>query len=92
MLDAEQLQESLRVSDATATVHPNEARQELLALLTKWLQSSWCDGEWVEIAEVGRVPTRRLRNAIRRMTAEPDVPGDRASREESEAGDDARHL
>ncbi|MCW5965339.1 MAG: UvrB/UvrC motif-containing protein [Bryobacterales bacterium] len=91
-LEAEVLHQSLRMSEAEATVHPNEARQELLALLTKWLRSSWCDGEWVEMAEAGRVPTRRLRNAIRRMTVRPDARDEPTPREESEAGDDARHI
>ncbi len=44
---------------------PAVVRSEHLALLVRWYHSSWRDGEW--IAFDGKVPYRRLVNAIHRV-------------------------
>ncbi len=92
ILEAAVLQGLVDSSRANAVVHPAESRQELLALFAKWLRSSWCDGVWIEMADDARVPTRRLRNAIRRVTGHIHPPAAEKPREESEAGDEARHV
>ncbi len=53
-------------------IHPPDARHELLAIFSKWLRSSWCDGLWVEVADDLAIPVRKLRNAIRRVASVTD--------------------
>jgi excinuclease UvrABC nuclease subunit len=44
-------------------------RQEYLALLARWYYSSWRDGEWLAFPDLGRVPYRKLVNAISRVAS-----------------------
>jgi len=59
----------LRETLATAETPPVTVRerQEQLALLARWYYSSWRDGEWLDFAEPGDVPYRKLVNAISRV-------------------------
>ncbi len=44
-------------------------RQEHLALLARWHNSSWRDGEWLPFEDAGAIPYRKLVNAIHRVAA-----------------------
>lgn len=44
-----------------------ETKRELLAVLTKWRHSTWCDGEWVQIEFADRPPFRKIVNAVKRV-------------------------
>jgi len=46
-----------------------EERQEHLALLARWYYSSWRDGEWLPFPDLGRIPYRKLVNAISRVAS-----------------------
>lgn len=41
-------------------------RQEHLALLASWFYSSWREGEWIAMPDLGQLPFRKLVNAIHR--------------------------
>jgi hypothetical protein len=50
-------------------------RQEHLALLASWFYSSWREGEWIAMADLGQLPFRKLVNAIHRvMQPRPEPP------------------
>lgn len=44
-------------------------RQEHLALLARWHNSTWRDGEWLPFEDPGAIPYRKLVNAIHRVAA-----------------------
>ena len=62
--------------------HCKETKQELLTVLLRWIQSSWCDGEWLPVDDLERPPLRKLRNAALRLvrdqhgagTKDPETP------------------
>ncbi len=60
-----------RLREAVAAIQPRrpgvEERQEHLALLARWYYSSWRDGEWLAFPDLGRVPYRKLVNAVSRV-------------------------
>lgn len=70
-LDGSHLTGLLSHSRIARIVRSFETNQEILSVLTKWVHSSWCDGEWIRIQEGERMPIRRLRNAIRRVAGVP---------------------
>jgi excinuclease ABC subunit C len=47
--------------------HSPRQRQEHLAILSRWLYASWCDGEMIVFDKPGAVPYRRLVHAISRV-------------------------
>jgi excinuclease UvrABC nuclease subunit len=59
-----------RVKDIVSGLIPVKAssreRQEHLAMLARWLYSSWRDGEWVSIPDLGGAPYRKIIGAISR--------------------------
>jgi excinuclease ABC subunit C len=59
-----------RVKDIVSTLIPVKAsgreRQEHLAILARWFYSSWRDGEWVTIQDLGAAPYRKIIGAISR--------------------------
>jgi excinuclease ABC subunit C len=52
------------VSPARATI---AERQEHLALLARWLYSTWRDGEWLQFTSLETIPYRKLVRAISRV-------------------------
>ena len=42
-------------------------RQEYLAILSRWLYSSWRDGEWLGFENYSEIPYRKLVNAVSRV-------------------------
>jgi excinuclease ABC subunit C len=46
---------------------------EHLAILMRWHQSSWRVGEWIGFDSFGKIPYRRLVNAVGRVAAAPGV-------------------
>lgn len=46
-----------------------ETMREALAVLTKWVASSWRDGEWVKTENPAAPPVRKIANAARRVHA-----------------------
>jgi excinuclease ABC subunit C len=46
---------------------PLGQRQEYLALLARWLYSSWREGEWLAFDTIGSLPYRKLVHAISRV-------------------------
>ena len=62
-----------KLRDAWATVGmrtlPTRERQERLAILARWLYSSWCDGELLVFPRFEDPPVRKLVNAISRVMA-----------------------
>jgi excinuclease UvrABC nuclease subunit len=62
-----------RLREIVAALDPRrpgaEERQEHLALLARWYYSSWRDGEWLAFPDLGRVPYRKLVNAISRVAS-----------------------
>lgn len=97
-LEAGTLQASLQPAQGLAREHSPEIRQELLALLVKWRHSSWCDGEWLELAREEPLSVRRLRNAIRRVarqsadTAEAEPTRTAVPEADKETDAEARDL
>ena len=60
-----------RVKDIVSALNPvkvsGRERQEHLAMLARWFYSSWRDGEWVPIVDLGAPPIRKLIGAISRV-------------------------
>jgi excinuclease UvrABC nuclease subunit len=44
-------------------------RMEHLAVLSRWFYSSWCDGEMLMVDDWGKIPWRKLVNAVSRVAA-----------------------
>lgn len=44
-------------------------RMEQLAVVARWLYSSWCDGELLMVDDWARIPYRKLVNAVSRIAA-----------------------
>jgi hypothetical protein len=59
-----------RVKEAVSALNPlkvtNRERQEHLAMLARWFYSSWRDGEWISIPDLGSAPYRKIIAAISR--------------------------
>ena len=68
-LNSKAIADSLSAMPTTPIAYSQETERELLAVLTKWAASSWCDGEWVKIGDPGKLPTRKIANAARRVHA-----------------------
>jgi excinuclease ABC subunit C len=50
-------------------------RTEQLAVMARWRYSSWCDGELLMVDDWGKIPYRRLVNAVARIAhASPATP------------------
>jgi excinuclease UvrABC nuclease subunit len=58
-------------ADAEPRRHTVRARQEYLALLSRWLYSSWRDGEWLPFESYLEIPYRKLVNAVSRVARRP---------------------
>ena len=60
-----------RLRELTAGLAPMKVtvgeRQEHLALLSRWLYSSWRDGEWLQFESLSTLPYRKLVRAISRV-------------------------
>jgi len=74
-----------RLRELAAAIAPGKLttseRQEHLALLSRWLYSSWRDGEWLQFTSLDTLPYRKLVRAISRvvqahLSAEPAPPID----------------
>ena len=61
------LRELLAPLAAPAAPASATQRERHLALLAKWFYSSWRDGEWLGVENFGKVPYRKLVNAIHRV-------------------------
>jgi excinuclease UvrABC nuclease subunit len=48
-------------------------RQEYLAILSRWLYSSWRDGEWLDFESYQDIPYRKLVNAVSRVARRHDM-------------------
>lgn len=58
-----------RLRDTVAALQPEGApRAEHLAILTRWVGSSWRDGEWIGFDWPSKIPYRKLVNAIARVS------------------------
>jgi len=57
----------------------DETSLESLTVLVRWMHSSWCDGEWIAIADPGKPPARKLANACLRVAGipSPEAGGNR---------------
>jgi excinuclease UvrABC nuclease subunit len=64
-LDA-RLREMAEAVDATPAVTTRE-RMEQLAVVARWRYSGWCDGELLMVDDWGKIPFRRLVNAVARI-------------------------
>jgi len=62
-----------RLREVVASLNPRRLppreRQEHLALLARWVYSSWRDGDWLPFEGLDRVPYRKLVRAISRVAA-----------------------
>ena len=60
-----------RLREITAGLAPGKVtigeRQEHMALLSRWLYSSWRDGEWLQFESLAALPYRKLVRAISRV-------------------------
>ena len=60
-----------RLKEVIASVHAADVsmpeRQDHLAILTRWHQSTWRDGEWIPITDFASAPYRRIIAAISRV-------------------------
>lgn len=63
-----------RVKDIVSQLQPVKAahreRQEHLAMLARWFYSTWRDGQWVAIPDLGAAPYRRIIGAISKTAQE----------------------
>ena len=61
-----------RLRDLAGDLQPEKPslaeRQDHLAILARWLYSSWRDGEWLSFDDADSIPYRRLVNAIHRAS------------------------
>jgi excinuclease UvrABC nuclease subunit len=53
--------------------HAVRMRQEYLALLSRWVYSSWRDGEWLAFESYQDIPYRKLVNAVSRVARRHDM-------------------
>ena len=61
-----------RLREMVATLTPGGPPDlQHLAVLTRWHNSSWRDGEWVEVDWPAKIPYRKLVNAISRVGRPP---------------------
>ena len=68
-LQSKEIAKVLETSANSRREESPETNRELLAVLTKWKHSSWCDGEWVPIEAPDRPPARKIANAAKRVHA-----------------------
>lgn len=54
-------------TNASAVPSRGIERMEQLAVLARWLYSSWCDGELLLVDDWSKIPYRRLVNAVSRI-------------------------
>jgi hypothetical protein len=63
-----------RVKEIVSGLNPvkgsSRERQEHLAMLARWFYSSWRDGVWVSIPDLGSAPYRKIIGAISRTAHE----------------------
>lgn len=89
-LDARSISDALSNNQSEALPVSEETAREALAVLTKWLGSSWCDGEWVKFDDRGKPPTRKIANAARRVHARRW--GEGVAEDEGVAADETKVL
>jgi excinuclease UvrABC nuclease subunit len=68
-----------RLREMAATIPEGHAasateRMEHLAILSRWFYSSWCDGELLMVDDWGKIPWRKLVNAVSRVAATQRKP------------------
>lgn len=52
---------------ATGVQEGGQVRMEDLAVIARWVYSSWCDGEMLMVDDWGKIPYRKLVNAVSRI-------------------------
>src|SRR5690606_5118429 len=68
-LGGQAIAERITQSVNQGSLESGETAREALAILTKWVASSWCDGEWVKFEYAAKPPLRKIANAARRVHA-----------------------
>ena len=68
-LGGQAIAERITQSVSQRSLESEETAREALAILTKWVASSWCDGEWVKFENAAKPPLRKIANAARRVHA-----------------------